>query len=77
MRLDHLLSKEHSSAVCIQRSNTAKPLRRHTFSGGAHGWNIDIDAQSSLLNPVRLEPLAVPRWRGWVVNETYMHAVGS
>ena len=47
------------------------------FFDGAHGWNIDIDALSSLLNPVRLEPLAVPRWKGWVVNDTYMHAVGS
>ena len=53
MRLDHLLSKEHSSAVCIQRSNTAKPLREHLFPGGAHGWNIDIDAEANSLNLVR------------------------
>ena len=77
MRLDHLLSKEHSSAVCLQRSNTAKPFREHMFPGGAHGWNIDIDAQSSLLNPVRLVLLATPRWSGLVVDDTHMHAVGS
>jgi len=47
------------------------------FFDGAHGWNIDIDTQRSSLDPVRLVPLAVPRWTGPVMRETYMHAVGS
>ena len=77
MRLDHLLSKEHSSAVCLQRGITAKPFRGQMFPGGAHGWNIDIDARSSLLNPVRLVLLATPGWRGLGVGDADAHAVGS
>jgi hypothetical protein len=50
VRLDHLLSKEHvqsaSDRPVYRRLKdaelTAKSFRRHTFSGGAHGWNIDI-----------------------------------
>jgi hypothetical protein len=36
---------------------TAKPFRRHLFSGGAHGWNIDIVTRMKTW--ISVQPLAV------------------
>jgi len=36
------------------------------FFDGAHGWNIDIDAQSSVLNQVRQSLFTTVGWKGLV-----------
>jgi hypothetical protein len=42
VRLDHLLSKEHSSAVCIQRNTTAKPYGDECSSMALMGGTLTL-----------------------------------
>jgi hypothetical protein len=74
VRLDHLLSKEHVHRVLYTGDNGAKSFRRHMFSGGAHGWNIDIVArQGSCLSVRHLRVTGTESW----CEPGLLHAVGS
>ena len=60
MRLDHLLSKEHVPVRLSTAEFTGQVRSGRMFLAGAHGWNIDIDADRIDLTRVRL-PFGVGR----------------
>ena len=73
MRLDHLLSKEHVHRSSVYSERTVPVITEANVSGGAHGWNIDIDARTASRRTVRL----FGGWKCGELRDLYMHAVGS
>ena len=76
MRLDHLLSKEHVQLSSVYREITADSHTNLFGLDGAHGWNIDIDANRIYLDSVRFLLRKVVG-TVWVVRVCMLHAVGS